>query len=182
MCDSIADIWNGVLKKDPAAWSKLVHRLGPLVFSVVRRSSLSSSDADDCAQQTWVALFQARHRIKDPDRIPAWLVRVASRTIAHTVRKRSNEARLIERTPESDDLPTPADDVERAESAALLRSAIESLNDRCRRMLLALFFAPGKKTYRDIARELGIPPNSFGPTRARCLEKLRRIMKEMGYE
>jgi RNA polymerase sigma factor (sigma-70 family) len=182
MSDTITDIWQGVLEKDPESWDKLVHRLGPLVYSVVRGAGFSEPEADDLAQQTWVFLFQARHRIKDPDKLPAWLVRVATRTAIHAVRKKASEARAADEIAPPAELILPIDDVERSERAAIVHAAINALNERCRLLLQALFLSTEKKTYRDIARKLGIPPNSFGPTRARCLKKLRRILEELGFE
>lgn len=182
MSDSITDIWYGVLRKDPESWNSLVKRLGPLVYSVVRGSGFSGPEADDLAQQTWIALFQSRHRIKDPDKVPAWLVRVATRNAIHAVRKKASEARAADRATAPSEPKLPIDEVERSERVAFVNAAIDALNRRCRLLLRALFLSTGKQTYRDIARKLGIPPNSFGPTRARCLKKLRHILEESGFE
>jgi DNA-directed RNA polymerase specialized sigma24 family protein len=92
VCGSVIDIWQGVLNKDPASWSRLVHRLSPLVYTVATRSGLNETEVDDCAQQTWLALFQSRHKIKDPLSVPSWLIRVASRTAVRMNRNKGTPA------------------------------------------------------------------------------------------
>ena len=182
MSETLTDIWHGVLQKDPESWNKLVHRLGPLVYSVIRGAGFTGPEADDFAQQTWIALFQARHRIKDPDGLPAWLVRVATRTAIHAVRKKASEARVADEMTPPVRPRLPIDEVEDSERAAMVHTAIDALNERCRLLLRALFLSTGRQTYNDIGIKLGIPPNSFGPTRARCLKKLRQILQEFGFE
>lgn len=181
MYDSITDIWQGVLNKDPASWSRLVHRLSPLVYTVAARSGLNETEVDDCAQQTWLALFQSRHKIKDPLSVPAWLIRVASRT---AVRMNRNKEALAGTTQPEGGTPAvnpPSEELEMIEAAAILEQGLEMLDKRCRLLLEAIFLAPEKTKYRDIARQLGLPLNSLGPTRSRCLKKLRLIMEELGY-
>lgn len=71
MTKTVSDIWTEVLEGDSGSWTKLVRLLAPLVFTVARRAGLNQSDAEDCVQQTWVALYQGRRNIKDPNRLPA---------------------------------------------------------------------------------------------------------------
>ncbi len=180
MYDSISNIWFGILGKDPACWSQLVHRLSPLVYTVANKSGLQPTEAEDCAQQTWTALYQSRHKIKDPNRIPVWLIRVASREATRIIKSRSRHQSEQPELPEhSEGLPDR--ELELLESAAILKQGMELLGDRCHKLLDAIFLAPEKKKYADIARDLGIPANSLGPTRTRCLNKLRKILEELGY-
>ena len=178
----LSTIWKGVLDKDPEAWSELVHLLEPLVYAVARKSGLSAAECDDCAQETWLSLFRTRHRIENPNKIPAWLARAVSRRAGRMAKTRGRDSHA-ENLPElqtSGELPD--EELERLEAAALVRVAVASLGPRCRQLLHALYLAPEHKKYRDIARDLGLSPNSFGPTRTRCLNKLRSILEGMDYD
>jgi len=179
---ALSEIWQGVLDKDPECWSELVHRLEPLVYAVARQTGLSPTESDDCAQEVWLSLLRARHNIIEPNSIPAWLIRAVSRRAVRTAKNREKdhdvdtavEAEAISELPDAR--------LERLESAAIVRVAVATLPPRCQKLLQALYFAPEEKRYADIARDLGLPPNSFGPTRSRCLGKLRAVLESMGYE
>jgi RNA polymerase sigma factor (sigma-70 family) len=179
---SIAVLWKGVLDRDPECWSELVSRFEPLVYAVARKVGLSDSESDDCAQETWLSLFRTRHKIKTPNKIPGWLVRTASRRSTRIARGREKDI-IIEESPEVMDREClPDEELERLETATLVHLAIESLEPRCRQLLHALYLSPKEKKYREIARDLGIPANSFGPIRSRCLRKLKSILHELGYD
>lgn len=77
--------------------------------------------------------------------------------------------------------PLPDDELLSLERQAHIEIAMRRLDGRCRQLVEALFFAPSDKSYKDIAGALGIPANSLGPTRTRCLNKLRKILIEIGY-
>ena len=175
----ISDLWQGVLDKDPECWSELVHRLEPLVYAVARKIGLSSAECDDCAQETWLSLFRTRYKIKDPNKIPSWLARTASRRAGRLAKTRGKEAAAGKLAESAISRELPDEELERLEAAALVRLAIESLEPRCQALLNALYLAPEHKKYKDIARDLGLPPNNFGPTRSRCLKKLRSILEKM---
>jgi RNA polymerase sigma factor (sigma-70 family) len=177
---TLNDIWRGVLSGSPACWRELVDRYEALVMTVARRTGLSRSDAQDCAQHVWMSLYRTRQSIKDPVALPAWLIRSTHRRAIRLAQKLARDGALNEDRVEAA-ARLPEDEVLALEWQAHLEAAMQKLDDRCRRMLTALFFSSEQKSYADIARELSIPPNSFGPTRSRCLAKLRKILEEMGY-
>ena len=178
----IIDLWGKITDGDRSAWRELVRALAPLVFTVAQRAGLTREDANDCAQQTWMDLYRGRDGIKDPERLPAWLIRVASRKAARIVRKKMRDDR-IKRDPA---LPSWEESYEEQvvilERYALLMQALESLDRRCRSILEQIFFADQSKTYEEIARDLDMAANSLGPTRTRCLRKLKEILLRCGYE
>lgn len=177
----IADIWSRVLKADADAWAALVMRYEALVYTVARRTGLPGPESEDCAQQTWLALYRNRNAIKDPNRLPVWLIKTTQRRAIRLVRNLNRKATLAVPLDPTAVTPLPDEEVLRLERQAILEVALNRLDDRCGRLLRELFFAGGEKSYRDIAAELAIPVNSLGPTRSRCLKKLRRILSEMGY-
>ena len=178
---NISVLWKGVLDRDPECWGELVYRFEPLVYAIARKTGLSAIESDDCVQETWLSLLRTRHKIRDPNKLSAWLVRAASRRAVRMAKSREKDLRVNDAAEPRGFNELPDEELERFETAALLRMAIESLEPRCQRLLHALYFAPEDKKYGDIARDLGLPPNSFGPTRSRCLKKLRSILEEMGY-
>lgn len=182
MAKDIKQIWRRVLAGDVHAWGELVRLYAALVNTVARRVGLSSLDAEDCAQHTWLSLYRNRKVIKDPTALPAWLIRTTHRQAVYIYkkRKRTSEAeadRVIEPT-----LTLPDDEVHRLEQQAIIELALSKIDGRCRKLLEQLFFAPDEKSYQEIARELGVAPNTMGPLRSRCLNRLRKILDEMGFE
>jgi RNA polymerase sigma factor (sigma-70 family) len=75
----------------------------------------------------------------------------------------------------------PDEIVQRLEQEYIIAAAIRQLDPRCRRLLQQLYFEPDRKSYREIAKTLKIKPDSLGPLRSRCLEKLKKELKKMGY-
>jgi RNA polymerase sigma factor (sigma-70 family) len=176
---TIEDIWQGVLADDTRSWRLLVARYGALVLAIALKAGLDRAEAEDCTQQTWLSLYKRRHGLRDPERLPAWLVRVASRTATRMRRRQSRERRALAQTDTPPPATTPDEQLLQLERGLRLEMALFRLGPRCRRLLQAVFYAPPGKSYDDLARELGIPRNSMGPTRQRCLGKLRRIIEKM---
>lgn len=162
---------------DDAAWTALVTRHAGLVRSIPRRYRLSDSDADDVTQATFLALHRSIDRIEDGQALPAWLMTTAHRESWRIGRDRG---RTLDLRHDFDDVQHPAEDVLVAgEEQALVRRALEDLGGRCRTLLERLH-APDRPPYEVISRDLDIPVGSIGPTRARCLQKLREIAERLG--
>ncbi len=174
------DLWNNVRAGDSAAWRQLVERYQALVYTVAVRSGLSMSDAADCFQQTWVALYENRNRIQDPARLSAWLVTTAKRE-AMRLRKRSlSETSDDAIADETDPNPLPDEELIQLEKQAQLERALAELDPRCRQVVDAFFFAPEAQSYEQLAATLGVAANSLGPVRHRCLERLKQILRKNG--
>lgn len=62
------------------------------------------------------------------------------------------------------------------ERAQDVREALSRLPRRWQR-LLELLMADPPASYAEISDQLGLPVGSFGPTRGRCLEKLRVLLQ-----
>lgn len=169
---------------DQAAWAALVERFQRLVYTVPRRMGLGEADAADVFQHVFSRLFESLARIEDPARIRAWLVTTARR---ESLRLVGEQARVVAvaGAPEGDDAytdpldavpapdPLPEDQLAALQEEDRLRRALDLLDDRARGFLELLFLQEPPLSYSDIATHLGISEGSIGPTRARCLEKLR---------
>jgi RNA polymerase sigma factor (sigma-70 family) len=173
--------WDKILLSDARAWKQLVDTYAALVLTVARRAGLSDHDAEDCLQQTWLALYRRRRSIKDPSAIPAWLIRTAHRK-ALNISQRFNRPTDKDHAHPAPSAPLPDDVVATLEQEALLDAAIGQLDPQCRQLISALFLSSEGKSYRELATELNIRPNSLGPMRTRCLNKLKKILKNLGYD
>ena len=165
---------------DTRAWEAVVTRYSRLIYAIPRRAGLSEDAAADVFQEVFTSLVEQLDRIQQPSRIRAWLVTTARRATLRVLRGRLPTA-VAAPDAESDmpeqvsDEPLPEDVVEQLEDWHILRVAVGRLDDRCAALLRMLFYTPETPAYVDIARALGVPEGSIGPTRARCLEKLRRF-------
>ena len=168
---------------DQVAWDGIVERYHRLVWAVVRSYRLSASDAADVTQITWLRLVEHLGSIRDPARVGAWLATTARREALRLSRQRRAD---LDRTTEVDlvvlpsDSPSVEDALLRDEADAALHRALRGLGDRCQQLLRALACSPPAH-YDEISQALGMPVGSIGPTRGRCLDRLRAILIEQGW-
>ena len=174
------------LRDDGAAWAALVRRYQRLVYAIVRRMGLDEHAAADVFQTVFERLVQHLPRIADASRLQAWIVTTAKRE-ALLQRQRGLRNVSMTRTDESGDEGAEwdlADEAPIAEEALAelqqldrLRTALDRLDARCRDLLLLLFRdEDAKLSYDEVARRMASSVGSIGPTRSRCLDKLRRIV------
>jgi RNA polymerase sigma factor (sigma-70 family) len=160
---------------DAAAWKILVERHEHLIRAVCRAHRLSCADADDVTQATWLRALEHLHRLREPDRIAAWLATIARReclpVLRHGARVRPCEDEALHARP---DLTAAAPDARLldAERRAAVRRAVTTLPERDR-VLLGLLYSEEEPSYAEIGRIMRMPIGSIGPTRGRMLERLR---------
>jgi RNA polymerase sigma factor (sigma-70 family) len=140
----------------------------------------------DVFQSAFARLVEHLDRIDDPGRVRAWLVTTARRESLRMVEARARVGELASAGDEDDDDPWEriADDTPRAEEQLeelqqldRLRQAVDRLDPRSRRFIEVVFLRDPPLAYAEIAQELGIAEGSIGPTRARCLAKLRAVLE-----
>jgi RNA polymerase sigma factor (sigma-70 family) len=120
----------------------------------------------------WLRLVTNLTTIREPKALPKWLMTTAQRECLALLRDRSRQV-----SKETIDQVVPA----RAEAFLLgaergdaVREAVAGLSDRDRELLELLFCDP-PLPYAKISSRLGMPVGSIGPTRQRCLARVRRI-------
>ena len=173
MARSAEDIVDRCLRGDARAWDEFVDRYQRLVWSVARSYRLPAEDCDDVTQGVLVAALRHLADLRDPAKAAAWLVTSAHRESWRVARARKRNVDLLgDFASVSEPDPKRAADLEALHS---MRAALDALGDPCLALLVALF-AENDPHYPDIARRLGMPVGSIGPTRARCLGKLRAKM------
>lgn len=168
---------------EESAWEALVNRYQRLIYTIPRRGGLDDDQAADVFQEVFTTLFQKLNDIDSPERLHAWLVTTARRK---TWRVLSSQSRIkndpndeedeLARIP--DNAPLPEEVLLKLEEQHRVRMALAGLDDRCRELIAMLFYRPEPPQYSEIAARLGTSPGSIGPTRARCLEKMLRLLEK----
>ncbi|VXB99005.1 putative RNA polymerase sigma factor [Microbacterium sp. 8M] len=168
---------------EPRAMDELVRLMTPVLWHVARAYGLDRALAEDVVQSTWLALVRRNAAIEEPLAVSGWLTLCTRR-----------EAWRVGRLQRRAD-PTEADDLEpllprgesaehqaqRGSQAGALWLAVGALNPRCQRLLRVVAFDE-RPDYARIAQDLAMPVGSIGPTRQRCLGKLRALLQKDGWE
>ena len=173
---------------DQEAWNTLVERFSPLVASVCRRFGLAEADLLDVGQSVWLALLEHLDSLREAQALPGWIATTARRECLALVAGKGGRRRM--ELVGDFDVPggDPADDVAdllvTAQRHAALRVAFASLSPQHQQLLRLLLHDP-PLAYVEIGRRLGISVGSIGPTRGRCIERLRahpamRALSEAG--
>ena len=166
---------------DEGAWNALVERYERLVYTVPTRYGLTPAEIDDVFQSVWFSLLRNLDKLREPDRVSAWLVTTARRECwehrrgADYERSVTTDFDNMSIDIDGDEMP-PEELVSEYRQHESLRQAIDKLQDRCRRLLWLLYFDAPIPSYAEVAEKLDMPIGSIGPMRARCLKKLRAEM------
>lgn len=167
---------------DARAWEDLVHRLMPVVVSVIGESGLDGADAAEVNQTVWLRVVEWLGHLRQPSALPAWVATTSRRECERVLRT----TRHVRPAGLSDDLlgqfpdvagsnsqvQAPEDAVVRQEQLRTLRQGFAQLPQRCQELLTMLLGEP-PMSYRDIVARTGMRIGSIGPTHRRCLDKLR---------
>jgi RNA polymerase sigma factor (sigma-70 family) len=170
--DLMARAGNG----DELAWDALVERYIPLIWSICRRHRLGDANAEDVGQSVWLQLVDQLDRIRDPAALPGWLATVTRREclrVLSAARPPPAAGYLLDAETIPDEQAEMIEQELAAERHAALSEAFQDLPPSGRRLILLLLEDP-PALYAEISARLGIPIGSIGPTRRRCLDKLRR--------
>jgi RNA polymerase sigma factor (sigma-70 family) len=159
--------------------SELVDLVTPLLWHTVRAQRVGYDQAEDIVQTTWLRLVHHADAIQDPRAVLAWLIVTAKRESWRVVK----DARRAQPLPEAEEVDiVPDGTIDGPESAALASAEgrvlwrhIETLSERCRSLLRVVAFSD-RPDYASVAQALGMPVGSIGPTRGRCLAKLRLLL------
>lgn len=156
------------------ALDEMVRAVSPVLWHVVRAYGLDRDSADDVVQTTWLTLVRRGDSVRDERAVLRWLT-ITARREAWRVSQRSRRADTIDDELLENALPRQqsaettviVDDEQRQ-----LWAAVDTLSERCRRLLRVIAFSD-RPDYAGLAEELQMPVGSIGPTRGRCLDKLR---------
>ena len=175
----IARLVRGAAGGDRRAWERLVEQYKRLIWSITAEFKLAESDAADVSQTTWLRLFEHIDRIEYPDRVGSWLAATARNECLRSLaaRKRVVLAHddeiltgMVASSPEVDE------HILADERVQVVRDALSRLPRRWQ-LLLEMLMADPPTSYADISSELDLPVGSIGPTRGRCLARLRVLLQ-----
>ena len=172
----VTDLVTQARTGDKQAWDTLVERYAPLIWSICGRHQLGA-DAEDISQSVWLRLVGQLDKIRDPAALPGWLAtttrRECLRLLGATRRPPADGYVVdVEAIPD-EQARTAEEELLAAERNAALRAAFRDLPPGDQQLILLLIEDP-PVPYAEISARLGIPVGSIGPTRRRCLDKLRR--------
>lgn len=174
----------GCLNGNQAAWEILVTRYERLIYATARRYNLAQAEAEDVFGRVCLILLQNLGGLRDRERLASWLITTASREALAVKRNLTSRPALPGEAVENseseaaDDKPLPEEIVLQLERHQQIRDCFNDLPERCRTLLWHLFYNPAEPSYTEIATELKVPVASIGPTRARCLDKLRNLLQK----
>ncbi|MBN1401010.1 MAG: sigma-70 family RNA polymerase sigma factor [Anaerolineae bacterium] len=184
LCDS--ELIAACLEGRAWAWEAIIDRYKRLVYAIPMQANLSQEDAADVFQTVFAALLRHIDRLRDAQGLAKWLITTTQRETWNVLRKRRREPTDESAFSGLSTQPTTLDSPERHTSAAidreLLLEALRQLDQRSRKLLWMLYLDPAEPSYEQIGELMDMPLGSIGPTRARSLKKVARILKEMGMD
>ncbi len=157
---------------DASAWEALVEGLKGIVWSTVSGFRLSADDRNDVFAAAFFRLYERLDTIREPQKLPGWMATTTRHEALGLTRSR-------QRTEPRDNLgdreagTRPLDEqLLDDEMHVAVRAAFDRLSPSHQELLRMLTAEP-PLSYDEIAEQLDIPRGSIGPTRQRCLERLR---------
>ena len=173
--DDVSVLVKAAADGDGESWNALVERYLPLVWSVTRGYRLSAKDAEDVSQTVWLRLVEHLTDSREPRALPKWIMTTTKHEVLHLIRAHQRELPvdpLVDSSLDSTEHLELDAELLRCERHQALRDGLAELAPQHRELLLLLIADP-PISYREISRLLDIPIGSIGPTRARCLDRLR---------
>ena len=176
---NVAALVRRAAEGDHGAWERLVDQYARLIWAITRDFKLGESDAADVFQATWLRLLEHIDRLEQPARVGSWLAATARNECLRSMASRKRIMLVQDGATLKDDVAGVSEVDEKLlaeERAQAVRDALSCLPWRWRR-LVEMLMADPPASYAEISDQLGLPVGSIGPTRGRCLEKLRVLLQ-----
>ncbi len=172
------------LRGNQRAWETLILRYERLIFSIPVRYGFDQDSRADIFQTVSLRLLEELSQLRDRSKLASWLI---TTTLRECWKRKREASRLIPEADAWQDGEGPTEQARAVEERQLLeeqhlvRQALQRLDERCRRLLKLQFYSDTSLSYQQISDNLQIPIPSIGPTRGRCLERLRQVLRRLGY-
>jgi RNA polymerase sigma factor (sigma-70 family) len=176
----LVDLVHAARQGDEASWNSIVDRFSGLVWAVVRAHQLGPADSSEVVQTTWLRLVEHLDQIRDGDRLGGWLATTARNECLRQIQRRAREVpgdMLAFET--SDDSPLDRNLLV-AERDLVIWRAFGALSERCQQLLRSLL-VDSPPSYQELSEAFGIPIGAIGPTRRRCLDRLRQDLQSTDF-
>lgn len=155
--------------------SRLVSAVTPILWHTARSQGLAQSAAEDAVQTALLRLVEHADSIRDPQTVLGWLIVTTKRESWRLAKSRGREGGEVPMD-RPDGAAGPAEVVVRQAGHRVLWAHLQSLSPRCQALLRIIAFAE-RPDYSAVSEALGMPVGSIGPTRGRCLAKLRETLQ-----
>lgn len=179
------ELLTGCRRGEDSAWAALVNRYQRLIYAVPRRAGLDQDLCAEVFQEVFATLVEKLDDIEQPERLQAWLVTTARRKTWRLIKTQGRSPSYYDEEGDDkewerlrDDAPLPDEVLIELEKQHEVRMAVEALDERCRQLLTLLFYEAEPPPYSEIAARTGVAEGGIGPTRARCLQKLLRLLEK----
>lgn len=169
---SVTTLIESAASGDQSAWQEIMRRYSPLVCSTCRRCRVTGADADDVGATVWLRLLTNLANIREPTALPSWLATTTRRECLQLLRNQSRHIPIDDRQIANHTQSELDARLLTEERQIALRDAITQLPDRDRQ-LLSMLFADPPLSYVEISTRLSMPIGAIGPTRQRCLTRVR---------
>ena len=174
------------LDGDSTAWETLITRYQRLIYSIPMKARLSPDDASDIFQSVCLKLYEKLSTLRDHERVSSWLITTTTREVWRIAARNRRDVTSVSGDEEGADVinqipstgPLADEQRQALEQQQIVRQSVEALPERCRNLVTMLFYEKDELSYADIARRMNMPVPSVGPTRARCLEKLKKLLQD----
>ena len=171
-----AAAFRGYRAGDVARMDELVEMLTPILWHTARAQGMAEGSAQDAVQTAWLRLVENADRVKDPQAVMGWLIVTVRRECWRVTKSASREDHEVD-ADHPDDLPDPSRMAVRRESHRILWAHLQRLSPNCQALLRVIAFAD-RPDYAAVSEALKMPMGSIGPTRGRCLAKLRASLTD----
>lgn len=172
----VAEAFASYLAGRTEALAQMVESLTPLLWHVARSHGCARDGAEDVVQTAWMRLIDHAEEIRDPEAVVGWLVVAVKREAwRHSRRDRQTEHDETGTVDPGATDPGPEVLAVLTEQQRLLWEHVHALPERCHRLLRVVAFWH-RPDYEQVSAALGMPRGSIGPTRGRCLDKLRTAL------
>ncbi len=170
------------LNGDERAWNRLIDKYKRLIYSVPVKYGLSPEDSADIFQNVCVDLFTNLAKLRKIESLRSWLITVATHKCFHYKKQQRQDVELDAMEREiAEDMATAPEIVQEVQEEQAVRDAIQKLSPRCAELVRMLFFEQPPVPYAEVARKLGLATGSIGFIRGRCLNRLQKILGELGF-
>ena len=179
---------------EAAAWDELFDRhydaAARFVFQL--GSDFTREDAEEICQETFLAVIKNLDSFAGESQFQTWLFRIAAnksrdfRERHHAAKRGGGQTPIPIHADEGDDAPpvdppasAPGPDAQLlgAERLALVRRAVDRLDEPCREIIELRYF--GDLSYEEISGTLGLNPKTVSSRLSKCLDRLEKIARDI---
>jgi RNA polymerase sigma-70 factor (ECF subfamily) len=178
-----AEAWDELFDLYYAAAGRFIFQLAP---------DFTREDAEEICQEAFLSVIRNLDSFQGESQFQTWLFRIAVNK-ARDYRERRNAAKrgggqtpvsLQAEDPDTGlaldptaSTPGPDETLANAEQMALVREALDQLEEPCREIIELRYF--GDLSYEELSRTLKLNPKTVSSRLSKCLDRLEAIARKM---